>query len=66
MIRHHPPLELLFDYGAGSLPEPAALVVADRASTLPEGVEIARNAIDSGAAHAKVEQLALITHGKAA
>lgn len=44
----------------------AALVVADRASTLPEGVEIARNAIDSGAARAKVEQLALITHGKAA
>ena len=31
MIRHHPPLELLFDYGAGSLPEPAALVVAAHA-----------------------------------
>ncbi len=28
MINHHPPLELLFDYAAGALPEPVALVVA--------------------------------------
>lgn len=31
MIRHHPPFELLFDYAAGSLLEPAALVVAAHA-----------------------------------
>ncbi len=28
MIHHHPPFELLFDYAAGTLPEPAALVIA--------------------------------------
>ena len=39
----------------------AALVVADRASTLHEGVELARTAIDSGAAKAKVAALARIT-----
>ncbi|MBK6469108.1 MAG: anthranilate phosphoribosyltransferase [Rhodobacter sp.] len=39
----------------------AALVVADRAATLPEGVEIARAAIDSGAAKAKVATLARLT-----
>jgi anthranilate phosphoribosyltransferase len=44
----------------------AALMVADRAASLSEGVEIARNSIDSGAARAKIEQLALITSGKAA
>ncbi len=32
MINHHPPLELLFDYATGSLPEPVALVVASHAS----------------------------------
>ena len=32
MISHHPPLELLFDYATGSLPEPVALVVASHAS----------------------------------
>jgi putative transcriptional regulator len=31
MIQHHPPLELLFDFAAGPLPEPAALVVAAHA-----------------------------------
>jgi putative transcriptional regulator len=31
MIQHHPPLELLFDFAAGTLPEPAALVVAAHA-----------------------------------
>ncbi|MEX5726743.1 anthranilate phosphoribosyltransferase [Rhodovulum iodosum] len=39
----------------------AALVVAGRAKTLPEGVEIASESIDSGAARAKVEGLAKIT-----
>ncbi|MFZ1469118.1 MAG: anthranilate phosphoribosyltransferase [Paracoccaceae bacterium] len=41
----------------------AALIVADRATTLPEGVEIARAAIDSGAAKAKVVLLARLTQG---
>jgi anthranilate phosphoribosyltransferase len=40
----------------------AALVVADRASTLSEGVELARAAIDSGAARAKVQALARLTN----
>lgn len=39
----------------------AALVVADRAASLPEGVELARAAIDSGAAKAKVAAVAQIT-----
>ncbi|KGB80439.1 anthranilate phosphoribosyltransferase [Rhodovulum sp. NI22] len=39
----------------------AALMVADRASTLPEGVEMAAESIDSGAALAKVRGLAHIT-----
>jgi anthranilate phosphoribosyltransferase len=41
----------------------AALVVADKASDLKAGVEIARDSIDSGAARAKVEGLARITQG---
>jgi anthranilate phosphoribosyltransferase len=41
----------------------AALVVADRAGSLTEGVEIARTSIDSGAAKAKIEALARLTHG---
>ena len=41
----------------------AALVVADRAATLPEGVERAAAAIDSGAARAKVAAVARITTG---
>ncbi len=41
----------------------AALIVADRAATLKDGVEIARTSIDSGAAKAKVATLARITHG---
>ena len=41
----------------------AALVVADRAATLSEGVEIARTSIDSGAAKAKVAALAKLTNG---
>lgn len=32
MIHHHPPLELLLDYASGSLPEPAAMVVAAHAT----------------------------------
>jgi anthranilate phosphoribosyltransferase len=39
----------------------AALVVADRVTTLVEGVEIARESIDSGAAKAKIEALAKLT-----
>ena len=39
----------------------AALIVADRVSTLPEGVEMASESIDSGAALAKVRGLAHIT-----
>lgn len=39
----------------------AALVVADAASSLKEGVEKARESIDSGAAKAKLEALAKIT-----
>ncbi|MEL7464518.1 MAG: anthranilate phosphoribosyltransferase [Pseudomonadota bacterium] len=40
----------------------AALVVADKAASLSEGVEIARESIDSGAAKAKVEALARATN----
>ena len=39
----------------------AALVVADKAGDLKAGVEIAAESIDSGAAMAKVEALALVT-----
>ncbi|HRK42444.1 MAG TPA: anthranilate phosphoribosyltransferase, partial [Gemmobacter sp.] len=39
----------------------AALVVADRAANLPEGVEIARESLDSGAALGKVEALITLT-----
>ena len=39
----------------------AALVVADKAASLPEGVEMARASIDSGAAKAKIEGLAWVT-----
>lgn len=41
----------------------AALVVADRAASLTEGVQIAAAAIDSGAARAKVAAVARITTG---
>ena len=41
----------------------AALVVADRAASLKDGVEIARDSLDSGKAKAKVEALARLTHG---
>ncbi|MBV7378479.1 anthranilate phosphoribosyltransferase [Maritimibacter dapengensis] len=41
----------------------AALVVADKAADLKQGVEMAREAIDSGAAKSKVEGLARITQG---
>jgi len=40
----------------------AALVVADRAGTLAEGVALSREAIDSGAAGAKVEALCRLTN----
>lgn len=39
----------------------AALVVAEKASSLTEGVDLARTSIDSGAAKAKVEAVARIT-----
>ena len=39
----------------------AALVVADKASSLTQGVEMARESIDSGAAKAKVTALAKLT-----
>ncbi len=39
----------------------AALVVADKAANLPQGVEIARDSIDSGKAKQAVETLARIT-----
>ena len=39
----------------------AALVVADRATSLPEGVELARESLDSGAALGKVEALVALT-----
>lgn len=42
----------------------AALIVADKVNTLPEGVEIARESIDSGAAKTCVEKLAKITQGQ--
>lgn len=41
----------------------AALVVAERAAELRDGVEIARDSIDSGKARAAVEALARITSG---
>ncbi|NEY91288.1 anthranilate phosphoribosyltransferase [Tabrizicola oligotrophica] len=44
----------------------AALVVADKAKTLKEGVEIARESLDSGKAKAKIEALARITHAPVA
>ncbi len=39
----------------------AALLVAGRAASLPEGVEIARASLDSGAARQKVERLAAVS-----
>lgn len=39
----------------------AALLVADRAASLPEGVEMARESLDSGAALGKVEALIALT-----
>ncbi|NOX73351.1 MAG: anthranilate phosphoribosyltransferase [Alphaproteobacteria bacterium] len=39
----------------------AALIVADKVKTLPQGVEMARESIDSGAAKAKIEALAKLT-----
>lgn len=39
----------------------AALIVAERAETLPEGVEIARDALDSGAARTRLHALQHIT-----
>ncbi|MGV8950262.1 MAG: anthranilate phosphoribosyltransferase, partial [Cypionkella sp.] len=40
----------------------AALIVADRATTLTEGVEIARASLDSGAAKAKITALARLSN----
>ena len=41
----------------------AALIVADRVTTLKDGVELARESLDSGAARSKVADLARITQG---
>jgi anthranilate phosphoribosyltransferase len=43
----------------------AALVVADKVATLPEGVKLAEASIDSGAAKEKLAALAAITSGAA-
>jgi anthranilate phosphoribosyltransferase len=40
----------------------AALVVADKAGTLTEGVALARESIDSGAAKSKVDALRRLTN----
>lgn len=40
----------------------AALIVADRTDNLKEGVDMARESIDSGAAKAKITALARLTH----
>ncbi len=62
-------LRALMDGAAGAyrdavlLNSAAALVVAGRAATLPEGVALARASIDSGAARAKVEAVARISQG---
>ena len=42
----------------------AALIVADKVKALPEGVEMARDSIDSGAAKTCLKKLAQITQGK--
>ena len=42
----------------------AALLVAGRVKSLPEGVDIAKQSIDSGAALKALEALATITQGK--
>jgi len=42
----------------------AALVVAERAATLPEGVALARASIDSGAARGKLDALRALTPAK--
>jgi anthranilate phosphoribosyltransferase len=42
----------------------AALIVADKVTALPEGVEMARESIDSGAAKTCLKKLAQITQGK--
>ncbi|HAX92315.1 MAG TPA: anthranilate phosphoribosyltransferase, partial [Rhodospirillaceae bacterium] len=41
----------------------AALVVADKAKTLKDGVKLAAASIDSGAARDKLAQLVRVTHG---
>jgi anthranilate phosphoribosyltransferase len=60
-------LRALLDGAAGAyrdavlLNAAAALIVADRAAALPEGVALARASIDSGAARARLATLAAIT-----
>lgn len=44
----------------------AALLVAGKVNTLPEGVEMAKESIDSGAARDKINALAALTSGAAA
>ena len=61
-------LRALLDGAAGAyrdavlLNAAAALIVAGRATTLPEGVTLARNSIDSGAARAKLAALVKATN----
>lgn len=43
----------------------AALIVAERAATLPEAATIAQDAIDSGAAYKTLQQLIEISHARA-
>lgn len=60
-------LRALLDGAAGAyrdavlLNAAAALVVAEKVASLPEGVELARESLDSGAARAKVAAVARIT-----
>ncbi|MBP1805573.1 anthranilate phosphoribosyltransferase [Rubellimicrobium aerolatum] len=60
-------LRALLDGAAGAyrdavlLNSAAALLVAGRAASLPEGVEIARESLDSGAARRRVERLAALS-----
>jgi anthranilate phosphoribosyltransferase len=43
----------------------AALIVADKARDLREGVDIAAKALDSGAARRVLEKLIVVSHGAA-
>lgn len=58
MINHHPPSDLLLDYATGSLPEPAALVVASHAAMCPQcRSEIAATEAVGGALLDRIEPI---------